>query len=68
MKNLLVLLLLGLLVSLGCDLAQDTKGEAEHAGGAAVGIAENASKGTLEGYDDDANLNEDEDTSEDEDE
>ena len=66
MRNILALLALALLL-LGCDLAEDTKGEAEDAGGIATGIAKKSSKGTLGNYDDEGNLIEEEDADDDDD-
>ncbi len=68
MRILLALLALTLLL-IGCDLAEETKGEAEDAGGIATGIAKKSSQGTLGNYDDEGNLIEeevDDDSTEDE--
>ena len=53
MRKLLALVVLSLLLLLGCDLAEETKGEAEDASGTAVGIAEKMKGGTVGAYDED---------------
>lgn len=55
MRILLGLVALALLFILGCDLTKETKGEADQAGGAASGVAQGMSKGTLGDYDDEGN-------------
>ena len=56
MRNILVFIASAFLLLSGCDLAKETKGEAENAGGIATGIATKSSQGTLGNYDEEGNL------------